>query len=464
MLLKISFSTRVFIMLTLPAELLPFIVEFQPLFSKSVWKNAQTLLIGAILAIGKRTVTACLRVTGKSDDKHFQNFHRVLNRAQWSAFEASRLLLRLLVSTFTPTGELVFGLDDTIERRRGAKIKAKGIYRDPVRSSHSHFVKASGLRWLSCMLLASVPWAGVIWGLPFLTVLCPSERYYAQQGRGHQKLTERAWQMIALVARWLPDRVLVFVADSSFAVFVLLDQVSRLKNVSLITRLRMDAQLYDFAPERKPGQKGRSRIKGARRPSPEQRLKDRKTKWEKLEIEDWYGGGKRQVEVYSETCLWGTSGKPYVPIRWVLVRDVVGEFEPCAFLSTELEHKPIEILTWFVRRWRMEVTFEESRAHLGIETQRQWSDLAIARSTPVLFGLFSLVTLMANALIKDQRKVVRTAAWYEKEQPTFSDALALVRRCLWSSCHFQTSQLESDVVKIPRSLFERLTEAVCYAA
>lgn len=464
MLLKISFSTRVFIMLTLPAELLPFIVEFQPLFSKSVWKNAQTLLIGAILAIGKRTVTACLRVTGKSDDKHFQNFHRVLNRAQWSAFEASRLLLRLLVSTFTPTGELVFGLDDTIERRRGAKIKAKGIYRDPVRSSHSHFVKASGLRWLSCMLLASVPWAGVIWGLPFLTVLCPSERYYAQQGRGHQKLTERAWQMIALVARWLPDRVLVFVADSSFAVFVLLDQVSRLKNVSLITRLRMDAQLYDFAPERKPGQKGRSRIKGARRPSPEQRLKDRKTKWEKLEIEDWYGGGKRQVEVYSETCLWGTSGKPYVPIRWVLVRDVVGEFEPCAFLSTELEHKPIEILTWFVRRWRMEVTFEESRAHLGIETQRQWSDLAIARSTPVLFGLFSLVTLMANALIKDQRKVVRTAAWYEKEQPTFSDALALVRRCLWSSCHFQTSQLENNVVKIPRSLFERLTDAVCYAA
>ena len=248
---------------TLPAELLPLIVEFQPLFSKSVWKTAHTLLIGAILAIGKRTVTACLRVTGKSDDKHFQNYHRVLNRAQWSALEASRLLLRLLLSTFAPTGELVFGLDDTIERRRGEKIKAKGIYRDPVRSSKSHFVKASGLRWLSCMLLESIPWAGTVWGLPFLTVLCPSERYYAEKGRGHQKLTERAWQMIALVARWLPDRALVFVTDSSFAVFVLLDQVSRLKNVSLITRLRMDAQLYDFAPARKPNQMGRPRVKGA---------------------------------------------------------------------------------------------------------------------------------------------------------------------------------------------------------
>lgn len=449
---------------TLPAELLPFIVEFQPLFSKSVWRSAQTLLIGAILAIGKRTVTSCLRVMGKSADKHFQNFHRVLNRAQWSALAASRLLLRLLLETFAPTGELVFGLDDTIERRRGAKIKAKGVYRDSVRSSHSHFVKASGLRWLSCMLLQTVPWVGTVWGLPFLPVLCPSERYYTEKKRQHQKLTERAWQMIALLARWLPERVLVFVTDSSFAVFVLLDQVSRLKHVSLITRLRLDAQLYNFAPARKPGQKGRPRHKGARRPAPARRLADRKTKWEKLAVEDWYGGGKRQVEVYSETCLWGTPGKPYVPIRWILVRDVLGEFEPCAFLSTELTHQPRQILSWFVRRWRMEVTFEEVRAHLGVETQRQWSNLAIARSTPILFGLFSLVTLLANTLIKAQTKVVRTAAWYEKEQPTFSDALALVRRCLWSSCHFQMSESETDQVKIPRSLFERLTDAVCYAA
>ncbi|HMV48795.1 MAG TPA: transposase [Blastocatellia bacterium] len=296
------------------------------------------------------------------------------------------------------------------------------------------------------------------------TVLCPSERYYAERGRGHQKLSERAWQIIALVSRRLPDQVLVFVTDSSFAVFVLLDQVSRLKNAGLISRLRMDAQSYDFAPVRKPGQKGRPRIKGARRLSPQQLLEAPETEWETIPVKEWYGGGERQIEVYSETCLWGTTGKPYVPIRWVLVRDVLGEFDPCAFLSTELTHEPIQILTWFVRRWRMEVTFEESRAQIGVETQRQWNDLAIARSTPILFGLFSLVTLMANALIKDQTTAVRRAAWYTKEQPTFSDALALVRRCLWSSYHFQTSESETDLVKIPRSLLERLTDAVCYAA
>jgi DDE superfamily endonuclease len=449
---------------TLPAELLPLIVEFAPLFSKPVWEHAKILIIGAILAIGKRTVTACLRVTGKSEEVHFQNYHRVLNRARWSALQAAQVLLRMLVMTFAPSGELVIGIDDTIERRRGEKIKAKGIYRDPVRSSHSHFVKASGLRWLCCMLLVKISWAEAIWGLPFLTVLCPSERYLAERKGRHQSLTERAWQMIQLVRRWLPNRELIFVGDSSFAVLDLLGCVSSTPKTSLITRLRMDAELWDPAPERKPGQNGRPRVKGARRPSPHQRLNDPQTRWTKIEVEDWYGGGKREVEIYSETCVWYKSGHQPVLIHWVLVRDPQGEFDPQAFVSTNPNHTPLQILTWFVRRWRMEVTFEEARAHVGIETQRQWNDLAIARSTPALFGVFSLVTLMADRLIKGKVSPIRTATWYAKERPTFSDAIAIVRRCLWSGCHFSTSGSNRDVLKVPRSLLERLTDAVCYAA
>src|SRR5215813_2788256 len=449
---------------TLPAELLPLIVEFAPLFSKQVWEHAKILIVGAILAIGKRTVTACLRVTGKSEEVHFQNYHRVLNRARWSALEVARLLLRMLVTTFASSGELVIGIDDTIERRRGQKIKAKGIYRDPVRSSHSHLVKASGLRWLSCMLLVNIQWAGCVWGLPFLTVLCPSERYYTGRQRRHQRLTDRAWQVIQLIARWLPDRDVIFVGDSSFAVLDLLYLVSSTPRVDLITRLRLDAQLYDPAPKRKAGQIGRPRVKGARRPSPQQVLDNPKTKWTKIEVDHWYGGQKREVEVYTETAIWYCCRNMPVPIRWMLIRDPLGEFEPQALLSTNLGHTSLQLLSWFVRRWRMEVSFEEARAHLGIETQRQWSDLAIARTTPALFGLFSLVTLMADRLIKGEVKLVRTAAWYAKGQPTFSDAIAIVRRCLWCSYHFSTSSRKRDVLKVPRSLLERLTDAVCYAA
>ena len=324
-------------MLTLPAELLPLIGAFAPLFSKPVWEHAKLLLVGAILASGKRTVTACLRVMGQSEEQHFQNYHRVVNRAQWSALKASQLLLRLMLTVFAPAGELVVGLDDTIERRRGGQIRAKGIYRDPVRSSRSHFVKASGLRWLSCMLLGTIPWARSVWGLPFLTVLCPSERYYTESGRAPQKLTDRAWQMVQLIARWLPDRAVVFVADSSFAVLDLLSLIRGMPQVSLMTRLRLDAQLWELAPERKPGQTGRPRLKGARRPSPQQVLADPKTKWAKLEIEHWYGGEKRAVEVYSETALWYKTGHVPVAIRWVLIRDPLGEFDPQALLSTKLE-------------------------------------------------------------------------------------------------------------------------------
>ena len=450
-------------MLTLPAVLSPLIVEFAPLFSKPVWEHAQVLLVGAILAPGKRTVTACLRVMGRSQEKGFVNYHRVLNRARWSPLAASHILLRLLVTCFAPEGELVFGLDDTIERRRGEHITAKGIYRDPVRSSQAHFVKASGLRWLCCMVLTQVSWAGSTWGLPFLTVLCPSERYHTERGRRHQKLTERARQIVRLLTRWLPDRQLIFVGDSGFAALELLHAMSQTPNAHLITRLRLDAELWHPAPKRKPHQPGRPRVKGARRPSPKQRLDDPNTSWTPLEVERWYGSEKREVELYTETCVWYKSGFHPVLIRWVLVRDPKGQYDPQACLSTCVDHTPVQILSWFVRRWRMEVTFEEARAHLGMETQRQWSDLAIARTTPVLLGLFSLVALMADRLIKRQIIAVRTAAWYTKELPTFADALAMTRRCLWKSCHFSTSSQSRDVVKVPRALLERLTDAVCYA-
>src|SRR6266850_2359070 len=262
-------------MLSLPITFTSVIGVFAPVFSRPVWQHVKVLMTGAVLAPGKRTVTAILQIMGRSAAPAFQTYHRVLNRAVWSPLKASRLLLRLLGAVFIPRGVVVLGLDDTIERRRGEQITAKGISRDPMRSSHAHFVKVSGLRWLACMVLTPLSWADRVWALPFLTVLCPSERFYKQRGRGHQTLTERAWQMIRLVVRWLPGRAVALVADSSFAALELLDKVATLPRASVITRLRLDAALYDPPPPRRPNTTGRPRLKGKRRPTLEAVLDQR---------------------------------------------------------------------------------------------------------------------------------------------------------------------------------------------
>ena len=408
-------------------------------------------------------MTAILRIMGLSCEKHFQNFHRVLNRAIWSSREASRVLLGLLVATFAVFGPVVLGLDDTIERRRGAKIKAKGIYRDPVRSSHSHFVKASGLRWLSLMLLAPIPWAKRVWALPFLTVLAPSERYYEKRKRAHKKLTDWARQALLQVRRWLPGRKLVVVMDASFAAIDFLWQVAKLANpITMIARFRLDAALYAPAPKRQPGKKGRSRKKGQRLPTLEQVLEDTRTVWKKVLIPNWYGEGTREVEITSGTAVWYHSGMPALPIRWVLIRDPLGKFKSQALLCTDLNEEPEQILKWFVMRWQLEVTFHEVRDHLGVETQRQWSDWAILRTTPALLGLFSLVTLLASTHAINGKIPVRQAAWYCKTLPTFSDALALVRQEVWQHRYFQLSHKRLDVRKLQPIMLNYLCNAAYY--
>lgn len=163
---------------SLPIAVQSVMLSFAPLFSKRVFEHAGLLMVGAILAPGKRTISAVLRMMGKGQTSEFQTYHRVLNRAKWSALQGSHLLLVQLVKVFVPRGPVLMGIDETIERRWGAKISARGIYRDPVRSSKSQVVKASGLRWVCLMVLVPVPWAKRVWALPFLTVLSPSERYY----------------------------------------------------------------------------------------------------------------------------------------------------------------------------------------------------------------------------------------------------------------------------------------------
>ncbi len=454
-------------MRTLPATMIRVLAPFTPLFSERVFRHVQVLLAGAILAPGRRTVSSALRAMGLDQHERFHRYHRVLSRAGWSSREVGRVLLGSLVEAFVPQGPLVVGIDETLERRQGKKIAAKGIYRDPVRSSHGHFVKTSALRWVCVTLLAEVPWASRVWALPFLCSLAPSERYATERGKRHKKLTEWAWQSLLLVRRWHPEREIVAVADGGYASLKLLDRCRRLSNpIAFVTRLRLDAALYEPAPPRRPGQMGRPRLKGERLPNLSALAEDPSIDWTPLTVTHWYGARERAIEVVSDTAIWYSTGLPAVPLRWVLIRDPREEFETQALLCTDLDADPERIISWFVRRWQMETTFQEVRQRLGFETQRQWSELAVRRTAPALLGLFSLVTLFAHQHMAKGADSARQTAWYSKPHPTFSDALAQVRRQLWAQeqATFRGSPPEVDAVKVPRKFVERLTDVVCYAA
>jgi hypothetical protein len=303
--------------------------------------------------------------------------------------------------------------------------------------------------------------------LPFLSALAPSERYAAERGRRHKKITEWAWQMLLVVRRWHPKREMVAVADRAYASLKLLDRCRRLSEpITFVTRLRLDAALYEPAPPRRPHQIGRPRLKGERLPNLSVVAEDPRTVWESTKIANWYGSEDRTVEIASETAVWYSTGLPPVPVRWVLIRDPEGGFEPQALLCTDLEADPERIVRWFVMRWQLEVSFQEVRRHLGLETQEAVvGDGHTAHHT----GAFGFV--LAGHFVRRDRQMRgaagafrRQAAWYHKRHPTFADALALVRKELWAGATFYGSPAQRDTIKVPRAFVERLTEAVCYAA
>ena len=445
----------------LPEAIILVLAPFAPLFSPRVWRPAQVLLVGAILAPGARTVTAALRVMGLSGERHFTNYHRVLNRATWSARHGSRILLGLLIVRLVPSGAtLVFGADDTVERRAGRKITAKGCYRDAVRSSKHHVIRCFGLKWVSMMLLVPVPWSRRVWALPFLTALC----WPAEQAIRHRHKTSVDWvrQMMKQARRWLPGRRLVLVVDGGFAAVSLALACVKSK-VIMVSRLRWDAALYHPPGPQPPSKRGPKPTKGKRQRSLQHWAERTDTPWETVEV-DWYKGERKMLWVFSRTALWYTPRQPPVAIRYVLVADPEGKLRMEAFFCTDLEATPVEILPWVVRRWSLEVTCEETRAHLGFETQRQWSDQAIARTTPVLLGLFSLVTLLALRLSQSDPIPVPATAWYHKVEPTFADYLAVVRQHLWRARYLVNSTPEAESMQFPPEVFDLLIHGIPLAA
>ena len=445
----------------LPEAIILVLAPFALLFSQRSWRHAQVLLLGAIVTPGARTVTAALRAMGLAAECHFTNYHRVLNRATWSARQGSRILLGVLITLLVPPGAtIVLGADDTVERRSGRKINAKGCYRDAVRSTKKHVIHCFGVKWVSMMLLVPVPWGRRMWALPFLTTLCwPAEH---RGRRRHKTSVDWVRQMMKQMCRWLPGRRLVLVVDGGFAAVALALACVK-SRVAMVSRLRWDAALYHPPGLQSSGKRGPKPTKGKRQRRLQEWAVRSDTPWETVEVA-WYGGQRKQLWVFSHTALWYTPGLPPVDIRYVLVCDPEGKRRMEAFFCTDLQATPEQILQWVVMRWSVEVTFEETRTHLGLETQRQWSDRAIARTTPVLLAAFSLVTAMALQLSEGGQIPMLVTAWYHKAEPTFADCLTLVRQHLWRARYFVNSAAEAEFVQFPREAFELLFTSLPSAA
>ncbi len=436
--------------------------EFEPAFSQPTWRKVQVLIVGTLLARGRRTVAAALRQMGLHDATDFSLYHHVLSRARWSPLEVGRRLLHLLVRTFVAVGgDLTFVIDETLERRWGHRITKRGHYRDPLASSRQRSVATSGLRWIVLTLVITPPWTQRAWALPVLRVPAPTPEVSRRLGLRHKTVPHRARQVLLAVRRWWPGVEMTAIGDQTYSVHELGGACAR-RGVRLVAPLRMDAALYEPAPPPEPGTNGRPRVKGARLPPLAQVLKEAQISWPRVRVR-WYNGRRRALDVTSGTAVWYRIGQPVLPIRWVLVRDPRGRLEPRAYFSTCIHDGPRAVVQQFIKRWTIETTFEERRAHLGLETQRQWSDRAIERTTPCLLGLYSVVTLLAHALHPDGKVPIQRAAWYPKSHATFADVLAVVRRHLWGDWSSSTSTHAPDLVGIPRSELSRLVQAVSYA-
>jgi hypothetical protein len=454
---------------TPPVEIIHLVATFAVAFSAPAFAKAVVLLYGTILTPGRRTVSAALRATGHADDPHFSNYHRLLNRDHWSPWLLSRLLLGLIIRLcLQPEEPLLLVIDETLERRAGRQIRYKSWYHDAVRLTQPSSCVALGIRWQCLAVLAAVPWSHALWALPFMIVPTPSAKLCARLGKKTRRTSpEWASVMLTRVRRWQPTRPIYVIGDGAYAATQLVATCQALTPpITLIARFRLDAQLYAPPALPPPGRPGPKPQKGPRLASLADQLADPLLPWCSAAV-PWYGASAKSLRFRSATALWHHPGLAPLPLRWVLVRPSArpgpaDRFRPSALFCSEPSLAPEQIITLFIARWRIEVTFEELRACLGFETQRQWSDRAIERTTPCLFGIFSLTVLMAKVRHPDQLPM-RQTTWYTKTEPTFSDVLAAVRRDLWTTENSTMSLEHPDMLQFQTAWATALLEMACYS-
>lgn len=373
------------------------------------------LFLGATVCRSGKTVCGCLRTLGMQGEAAFANYNHLLSRCKIDMLKGSKILIEMLLPL--TNGSIVFVVDEHLERRRGEKIKAKATYRDPVASSKSRIVKCFGLKWVVLAMLITFPWTKRPFALPIFCVLRYPEDHPRYRKRAMKTGTDLICQMLMVIRRWFPNISITILGDGDYA-RVKLCQVCERLSINLISRMRADARLHDFVPEGK--RKGRRPKVGKRLARPEE------SAWKKMAV-SWYRGSVKEVLVSARNCLWlAGKGSAVITLKaiWVQLR----EADEVILMATNLDIEVLDIIEGYIKRWNIEVTFRECRDYLGVETQRQWSDLAVARTTPFLFGMYTIITLIGNALYTERGIIAESTAWYKKNMLTFSDLLEAVRQ------------------------------------
>jgi len=431
-------------------------------FSPAVWDRFVSLLIAAIMIRGRRTVCRLVYWCGRRSSGHLSSYHRVFSHRRWSSSLLAKRLAVAVVARFAPEGRLEIVGDDTVSQHRGEKVYGKGCHRDAVRSSHQHLVHRWGHKWVVLALRVRVPGATRTWALPMLIALYRTPKGSRTAGVVHKTSPELMRGLLAVWMRWFPGRKTVFSGDGAFATHELAGFASRhKKRLTLVSTFPSDAVLHERPPKRKPHQKGRPRVVGRRLPSPKDVVVST-DKRKRLTV-SWYGGGMRHIEVVTGLGHWYRQGQGLVEIRWVYVRDLTGNHREEYFFSTSPGMNVRRIVETFVGRWDIEVTFEEMREHLGLETTRGRCRNTVLRVEPGQFILYTLIVYWFVHLPITEREKIHIQ-WAGKTSITFSDALVSVRRNVWDDYLFQQASHSTPIEKLTKHKKHTILNALALAS
>ena len=448
-------------MASVPKALQVVFVAWSTVFSESVFPKFMTLLQGAVLTTGCRTVSRILRLVGSLADAHPSSYHRILSHRRWSMWPMARALAGYIILAFYHKGWIRLVGDETVTEHPGKKVFGKGRHRDAKRSTHSYIAHLWGHKWVVLAILVDLPGTNRPWALPVLVALYRDKKANEALGRRHKTPADLMRQLLCVMLRWFPMRKFVFSGDGGYASHALTRFAHHhRKQLTLVSRFHADANLFATPP--KPNQKsaGRPRIKGKKQPHPEDIVK--RTKHRKKLCVGWYGGENRQVEVVTGTGHWYRAGEGVVEVLWVHVHDLTGTHRDEYFYTTDVSLSAKQVIEYFTGRWSIEVTFQEARAYLGVETTRGWSRLTVLRAEPCLFGLYTVVALWYAALPASDRQDL-VVEWKGKVAITYSDAVTIVRRDLWRHWIFENPAYASVVEKLSPKQQRQLIRTITLA-